>query len=276
MENITSWAELLLNSLQTFGNNLMAAIPNIIGAILIVLVGWLVARLLTSGLSRLLKVAKFDQLSDKIKFSEFLEKANVSMSPSKLIGKFIYWILMLLVIIAASDAMGWEAVSFEISKLLGYLPNLLVAIIIFAAGAYIAMFVRDLIKGATGSLGISSGKVISTVVYYLLLIVVILTALSQAGVDTTIITANLLIIIGAVLATAAISYGFASKDILANILASFFSRRTFKVGMEIEVNGIRGKIVSVDNISVTILNNQGEKEIIPSHMLVTNKVKVIE
>lgn len=275
MKEITTWSELFMNSLQTFGQKMMGAIPSLLGAIIILLLGWLLAKLIASGFTRLLKLVKFDALSEKIRFTDFLAKANVNISPSGLIGKFVYWILLLLVIISASDAMGWDAVSNEVSKLLGYLPNLLVAIIFFVVGTYIASFVRDVIKGATSSLGISTGKLISTVVFYLLFIIVTLTALDQAGVDTSIITSNLLMILGAILAAAAISYGFASRDLLSNILASFFSRRTFYVGQTIEIDGERGKIVAVNNISIIIESGNNEKTVIPTHQLITNKVKII-
>jgi len=275
MKEISIWSELFRSSLQTFGQKLMGAIPSILGAILILLIGWLFAKLISAGVSRLLKLMKFDALAEKIKFTNFLSKANVNISPSGLIGKFIYWILLLLVVISASDAMGWSAVSNEVSKLLGYLPKLLIAIIFFVVGTYIASFVRDVIKGTTKSLGISTGKLISSVVFYLLFIIVALTSLEQAGVDTTIITSNLLMILGAVLAAAAISYGIASRHLLSNILASFFSRRTFTVGQMIEVDGIKGKIISVNNISIIVQSSDKEKVVIPSHTFITNKVKII-
>ena len=275
MNELMTWPELFLNSLQTFGQKLMGAIPGIIGAIFILLLGWLLAKLISKGIMRLLALMKFDVLAEKMKVTDYLAKANVSLSASELLGKFVYWIILLLVIISASDALGWNAVSREISKLLSYLPNLLLAIIFFVVGTYIASFVRDLIRGATSSLGISTGKLISNVVFYLLFIVVTLTALDQAGVDTSIITSNLLMILGAILLAASISYGFASKDVLANILASFFSRKTFGVGQTIEVNGTRGKIVAVNNISVMVENSQGETIVIPSHQLISNQVKII-
>lgn len=276
MKELTSWTELFFNSLQTFGQTLAESVPKILGAILILLLGWLFAKLISNGIAKLLKVLKFDVLSEKIRATDFLEKANVSLTPSKFIGKFVYWILLLLVIISASDALGWNAVSEEISKLIGYLPNLLIAIIFFIVGTYIASFIRDFIKGTTSSLGISAGKVISNVVFYFLFIIVTLTALEQAGIDTSIISANLSLILGAILLAAGVSYGFASKDVLSNILASFFSKRNFQVGQTIELLGERGKIISANNISITLLNVQNEKIVIPAHQLITNRVKIIE
>ena len=276
MDTIITWSELIMNSVQTFGQKLMGALPSLLGAIVIILLGWLLAKLISAGFTKALKLLKFDKLSEKVKFSEFLAKANITLSPSRLIGKFIYWILLLLVIISASDAMGWDAVSTEVSKLLGYLPNLLIAIIFFVVGTYIASFVRDIIKGASKSLGISTGNLISNVVFYLLFIIVTLTALDQGGIDTTIISSNFLIILGAILATAAISYGFASKDLLSSILASYFSRKSFSIGQIIEVDGEKGKIVTISNISVTIQNENDEKIVIPAHHLVINKVKILK
>ncbi|MEA1876756.1 MAG: mechanosensitive ion channel [Bacteroidota bacterium] len=276
MKDITSWTDLMFSSFQSFGQKFVDILPNLVGAIIILILGWLIAKLFSAGIHRLLKLSRFDQFSDKIKFSEFLAKSSVTVTPSKLVSKFIYWILILFVIVTASDTMGWSAVSKEISKLIGYLPNLLISIIIFVTGSYIATFIRNLIKGATGSLGISSGKLISSVVFYLIIIVVTLTALEQLGINTYIISSNLLIISGAILLTAAISYGFASKELLSNILASFFSRKTFSIGKTIEFDGAKGKIIAVNNISVTIENEKGEKFVIPSHLLISNRVKMYD
>ncbi len=276
MNEFTTWTELFLNSLQSLSENCMAAIPGIIGALLIILVGWLFAKLMSSAITRLLGVLKFDALAERFNVKEFLNKANIKIAPSKIIGKFVYWLLLLLVFITVSDTLGWNAVSAEISNLVRFLPKLLVAIIFFIIGTFIASFIRDLISGATASLGISTGKIISNFVFYLLFIIVSLTAMEQAGIDTSIITSNLLLIMGTVLFAAAISYGFASREILSNILAAFFSRRIFKVGQTIEIDGVRGKIVETNNISITLQSGDKEKTVVPSHQLISNRVKIIE
>ena len=276
MNELTNWMDILMSSFQSFGEQFMGAIPAILGALLILFIGWLFAKLISRSISKLLKVAKFNDLAEKFNISDMLRKANVNMTSSEFVGRFVYWIILLLVIISAADVLGWNSVSNEISKLIGYLPNLFIAIIFFVVGTYIAAFVRDIIKGAASSLSISTGKIISTVVYYLLFIIVALTALEQAGIDTSIITSNLLIIMGAVLAAAAISYGFASRDLLANILAGYYSRHNFTEGDVIEVDGLKGEIISSNSISVTLQLDGNEKVVIPSHRLVTEKVKLYE
>ena len=273
MNEVSNWGNLFYNSLQTFGQRIMGSLPYIFGAIFILLIGWLIARFVSAGVIKLLKAVKFDKLTNRVKASDYLKKANIDKTPSELIGKFVYWLLILLVITTASDTLGWTIVSDEISRLLGYLPNLLVAIIIFIIGTTISSIVRDVISGATGSLGIATGKLVSEFVFYLLFTIVTLTALKQAGVDTSIITSNLLLIMGAILISASISYGFASKDVLANILASFFNRQTFKVGQKISYNGYVGKIIEINNVAIKVETPEGDL-IVPSRKLLENEVLI--
>ena len=275
MNEFTGWAEVFFTSFQTFGQKIMGAIPEILGAILIFIVGWFFSRLASKIVAKALKLIKFDTLAQKIQAQAFLQKANIQKTPSEVIGAFVYWILMLLVVLSASDALGWTAVSQEVSKLLSLLPNLLVAVIFFIVGTYIATFVRDLIRSTTHSLGIAAGRIVSAVVFYLLLILIILTALNQAGVNTSIITNNLMIILAALLAAAALSYGLASKEVMANILSNFFIRRNLALGETIEFDGIHGVVESSTSTSVILKMNNGERMIIPAKELLTKRVKII-
>lgn len=269
MENLTSWT-------QFFSDSLAKAVPvllTILGAIFILIIGWLIARLISSAIVRLLTAVNFDKLAEKVNVNDFLEKANVRLTPSAIIGKLVRWVIILIAFVAACDHVGLEAVSVKINELINYLPTLFSAIIIFLIGIYIATFIRDLIRGATASLGMSAGKVVSNLVFYFLFVMVALTALEQAGMDTTVITSNMLIIMGSILAAAAISYGFASRHVLSNILAGYAGRNTFKKGQTIEIEGFKGKIIDITSTSV-ILDSGSEKIVIPNHDLITGRVKI--
>lgn len=275
MDKLTNWTELFWSSLSSLGSKIGAFIPTLLGVIVILLLGWVFARFCAFLIARVLKLMKFDDIAEKVNAKEFLDRANVKKTPTQIVAKFIYWIIMLLVFLTACDTMGWSIVSNEISKLIGYIPKLFVAIVIFVIGTFIANFIKDVILGTTKSLGISSGKLIANIVFYFLFITIALTALNQAGIDTTIITSNLLLIFGAVLLTAAVSYSIASRDVLKNIIAGFFSKKTFKKGMLIELDDIKGTVVESNQVTVTILDAQGDKIVIPLNELITNKVKII-
>ena len=267
--------DLFLESLRVFGEKFMDTIPGLLLGIIVLLIAWFLARIISSGFEKLLKTVKFDQFSERMKLTSFLNQMGIQMSPSALIGRFIYWIFVLLIIASAAETLNWTAVSYQIQRFLDYLPNLVTAILIFIVGAYLASLVRDFVRSSTSSLGISTGRILSTVIYYVLFIMVILTAMEQAKIDTRILSTNLLIIIGAIMLAAAISYGYASREVLSNILAGFFNKRTFQKGMMIEIDGVRGVIVEMTNIAVTIQVSDTERMVIPSHQLISTKVKII-
>jgi hypothetical protein len=273
MKQITTWTELLFSSMQAFAEQVMRVFPNVLGALFILLIGWLIAKLISKGIVKLLKVTKFDTLADKVNTSELLEKGGIKLTASELIAKFVYLMIMLLVFITACDTLGWTTVSNEISHLIGLLPTILTAVVIFIIGTYFATFVRDIIKGATSSIGISAGSIIGNVVFYILMAIVSITALQQAGIDTSVLQSNIILILGAILIAAAISYGFASREILSNVLASFFTRNTFTKGKVIAIDDIEGVIIDANNISITV-QTATDKVIIPTHQLISNRVRL--
>jgi small-conductance mechanosensitive channel len=205
-----------------------------------------------------------------------MSHSGIQMAPSAIIGRFIYWIFVLLIIASAAETLNWTAVSYQIQRFLDYLPNLITAILVFIVGAYLASLVRDFIRSSMGSLGISTGRILGNAIYYVLFIMVILTAMEQAKIDTRILSTNLLIIIGAIMLAAAISYGYASRDVLSNILAGFFNKRTFQKGMVIEIDGVRGTVVEISNVAITLQISDDERVVVPSHQLMSTKVKIIK
>lgn len=276
MKDIDSWSNLFLSSLQSSIEKIVSALPTIFWTLIIFVLGWLIAKFVSYAISKVLKLMKFNQIANRINADDYLRKANISLSPSQLVGKFVYYIILLLVFITASETLGWHAVSSEISKLIAFLPRLFIAIVIFIFGVYVSALIRDIIAGATSSLGISTGKMIASFVFYLIVITISLTALSQAGIDTTIITSNVLLILGAVLISAAISYGFASRDVLSNILAGFYSRKLYQKGMQIEVDQTVGIVENISTTGIAIRDKNGDLTIVPTSTLIKHKVKIIE
>ena len=198
-EHISDYGSIVMNSLQTMLTDMMSAIPGIIGALVVLLIGWLIAKILAGITSRILKAMKFNEVLTKLNIDEILEKLNLEISPVKVMSKVVYYFILLVFIIAATDIMGWTMISQEIAKLLSFIPKIVIALVIFAIGYFIANLVRDIVGAATSSLGSGTGSLITTIVYYFLLFIVIVTSLTQAGMDTSLITDNFILIIGTVL-----------------------------------------------------------------------------
>ncbi len=274
MNKLIDWTQIGLESLVTLGQTMMAALPNIIGALFLIILGWIIAKILSFAVRKTLKTIGFDKLSQKPTIAEALDKAKIKVAPSKIVGKFIYWVIILLFFVTASDTLGWTIVSATIADLIGYLPRLFSAIVLFVIGFYIATFVKKGLKGILESLSVASSHLISGFAFYVILVIISLTALDQAGVDTTILTSNVTIIIGGIVLAFAVSFGIGSRDILSNILSSFYSRKNFESGQEIKLADVSGVIDRIDSTSCVIKTDKGIT-VIPVKRLLTENVEIV-
>ncbi|RPD96013.1 hypothetical protein EGM88_11140 [Aureibaculum marinum] len=273
METITNWKDLMFNSLNEMGIIIMRALPNIIGAILILLIGWLITKMVLVILARLLKFVKVDKLTEVINDKNIFGKTDITFNVSKVILGFVKWISFLVFLIVAADIMKWEIISVEIGKLLGYLPKLFSAIALFMVGLYIASFVRKAIKGLFDSFDLIGAKAISNFVFYIIAVIITVTALNQAGIETDIITNNLTVILGAFLGAIAISLGLGSKEVVGDLLRTFFTRKNFAVGQKIKFKDISGTIISIENISMTVKTETG-LVVLPIKEVVSNEIEI--
>ncbi len=274
MESLITWTEVFLESLKSFGQQIMGAIPGILGAIFLIILGWLVARLIARLIVKLMNAIKFDKIFDNLNSKEFLKNLKITVGPSVIVGKFIFWVIFLLFIVTATETLGWTVVATEITNLIRFIPNLFIGIIIFIIGLYIANFIKSLINTSFSSLGISSGKIMSEIAFYIIMIVITLTALKQTGINTRIIDNNITIIIGIIIGAFALSFAISSRDVLQNILAGFYSKNNFHVGQIIKIDGVTGEIIKIDSIHL-VLKNAKEKIIFPVSKLLTEKVEII-
>ena len=273
MNEITDWTQVAIHSLLTLGQTIMGALPNILGALFLIVLGWIIAKIFSFLIGKGLTLAGFDKLAEKVKADVIFSKINITLTPSKIVGKFIYWVIILLFFVTASDTLGWTVVSTSIGDLLSYLPKLFSAIVIFVIGFYISTIVRKGLQGVLESLSIASAMIISSFAFYVIMIIITLTALDQAGIDTTILTSNVTIVIGGMLLAFAISFGLGSKEVLTNILSSFYTRKNFEPGQKITLDDVTGVIEKIDGTSCVIKTAKG-KTVIPSKLLLMGKVDI--
>ena len=275
METITNWKELTFNSLNEMGLNIMEAIPNIIGAILILIIGWIVTKIVIYLLRKILRLLKVDRLTELVNEKNLFGKTDLKFNVATVILGFVKWIMVLVFLIVAADIMNWEIVSVEIGKLLSYLPKLFSALALFMVGLYIANFIKKAIRGLFESFDLNGAKIISSLVFYVIVIIVTVTALNQAGIETDIISNNLTIILGAFLATIAIGFGFGSKDVIGDLLRTFYTRKNYEIGQRIQFKEVSGTIESINSTSITLSTPSG-KIVVPIKDITESQVKIID
>lgn len=254
-------------------SNLLESVPNILGAIIILIIGWIIAKVASGLIKKLFKSLQIDKLAEKLNDIDIISKANIKIVPSVIISKIVYYLFLLIFLIAATDKLGMPAISNLVSDIINYVPNLLTALVLLAIGLVLADLVKGMVLTACKSLGIPSANIISTVVFYFIFLNILLSALAQAKVNMEFITLNLALVIGGVVLAFAIGYGLASKTQMANMLASFTVKKKYSIGDNLTVDGHSGTVTDIDNNTIT-LETEGKKVIMPLSKLTENNVEV--
>lgn len=275
METINELKKVTSNTFSSIFNEIGAALPKVLGVIAILIISWVVAKLVLYVLKKILKVTNVDKLSDKINEAKLFGDSSFKIQISKILLGFVKGLMILVFIIVVADIMQLKVISNEIANLLGYLPILLTALIIFMGGIYLAKVVKETLVKVFDSFGIGGSKVVSNMVFFVIAIFVTITALNHAGIDTTIITNNFTIVLGAFLFAVALGFGLGSKDVIADLLRTFYARKNYAVGDKIKLNDLKGTIIAIDNAFLT-LKTKKNTIVIPIKEVVENRIKIIK
>ena len=271
MEGPKNIIDIVLNVLNQFAN----AIPNIIGAFVVALVGWIIAKVVSKAIYKVLEKLSLDKLANQLNGTEFVEKAKITIRPSKVLSSIIYYVLLLVFLMMAAEVLGMAIVSQMMSDLIAYIPSLLTAMLLFVIGILLADFIKDITLTTCNALGIPSAKIIANFIFYLVFLTLLVSALQQAGIATDLIRDNLVVLIGGIMFAFSLGYGLASKDTMSNFLASFYVRKKIKIGYKIHFNGSTGKVIAMDTSSITIQNKE-KMTVIPLRILASGHVDILE
>ncbi|MEM9548412.1 MAG: mechanosensitive ion channel domain-containing protein [Bacteroidota bacterium] len=239
-------------------------------AILIFIIGYIVCRIIAKAVKKVLEKVGIDKIGDKLNEIDIVQKAKMEIKISHVLSKIIYYFLMLFVAVAATSEL--PEVSNLIAELLNFIPKLVVALILLVLGILIADALRKMVLTGLKSLGVPSAGLISSVVFYFLFINIVISSLSQAEINTEFLSQNISIVIGGIVAAFAIGYGLASKDIMANMIASFYSGKQFQIGDKITIDDVTGVVLSLDKSTLTIKTDNG-KVMFPLNKAVNQKVE---
>lgn len=265
----------IIEAFKNYWNDLVAIIPDILIGLVFLVIGLLGAKIISKMMRRMLERLHLDSFSERVGLKKMLQGFGIGIGLPKLISMIIHYMLVLFVFLLAAEQMNIGALTSALQAFLSYLPILLTALIIFLIGALIADRIKDAITTITTTLGITGGRVIAQGVHVIVLLIVIVTALNVAGIDTTLITNNILVVMGSMLLAFGVAYGFASKDILKNILSSYYSKGRLEPGMRVRIAEDEGVVVRIDSISLVL--DCGDKEVlIPTSKLITERVELLK
>mgnify|MGYP000088303251 CR=1 FL=1 len=216
--------DVFLASLTSFWTQLASFVPQLLAALVLLFVGWILANLARTGVVKLLDILRFDSLADKTGIEAFLKQGYLDISLSRIIANLVYWVIIFIVIVTVANSLGLHMVAELFNKIVLYIPNLIVAILVLVFGVLIARFINRLVFAYLNNIGVQGSLTISTLSEYAVIIFVIFVALEQLEIGTTLLTAAFQIGFGAIGLAFALAFGLGGREWAAGVIKRIADR----------------------------------------------------
>jgi Mechanosensitive ion channel, conserved TM helix len=229
-------------------------LPSILGAVLLLLAGWILARLLRAVTVR--SVLLLDTLLTRVTKTAGVERLRMARS-SSVLGAIVFWVVLLFFVTAATHVLGLQSFTQWLARLLDYLPALAAGLMIVIVGYVFSRFLADLVQATATRLAPAQRNALARVTQGAVLVTAVLVGADQIGIQVTFLA----ILVGAVMAatvggvTIAVSLG--ARDYVSNLIGAHYMRQAFEVGQRVRAAGHEGRILEITVTSVILETDEG-------------------
>lgn len=212
----------VLESLQSGFTQLIGYLPQLIGALVVLLVGYIIARVLRAVVTKLLKRMRLDDRLSSGQGGQYLTRVSPQGSPSRLVGTVVFAVIMLFVLSSAIGTLGIPALTGFMNTVLGYLPRVVAALLIFIAAAAVATAVGSLAQRTMGDT--PAGRMVHAGAPALVMAIGVFMILTQLRIAPIIVTITYIALIGAIALGSAIAFGLGGRDAAADMINTGYRR----------------------------------------------------
>ncbi len=217
-----------MESMKAFCARVGDTLPRLFGALLIVVLGWIVAGWLQRLFVQALKALKLDELAQSIRVNEILHRGEIRYSLSELLGVFLYWLVLLATLLAALNALGLTIAAELLERVLSYMPNVVAGVIVLVLGLFFATLLGGLVQTAAANAGIGQARGLGQIARVAVIVFTAAIAMEKFF-SSMIIQATFSIVVAAVAFGTALAFGLGCKDIagkfVGDVIDQFKKRR---------------------------------------------------
>ena len=227
-------------------------IPRFLTGLVLILVGWLIARTIRMILLRVGERIGIDAGIERIGITDLLDQIGVTSPPSSLIATFFFWMMWLNFLLEGFKAMGLQEAVQPLEALIDFLPSGIAALLIFVLGFMFANFIGNTVDGTTESIGIDFHNTLGNLARFLILAMVIIIVMEQIGLDVQIVTQILTNTIFLVTLGLALAFGLGGKSVAKNVLAGFYAREMYVPGDMIVIDDEEGELEGIGTLNAEL------------------------
>ena len=197
-------------------------VPALLGALIILFPGYLLAKLVEKGVERILRKLRLNNLLERGGVMEAVERTGSHFNPTRVVGKLLFWFVMFGVIMLAANALGMESLAEVFAELVGYIPSLMSAIVILIVGIVLGRFTGGLIMASAGA--VQGGPTLARVGRWGVVVLAVFMALQELGIATDIVTTAFAILFGAIALALALSFGLGNRELAGEVTREWYGR----------------------------------------------------
>ncbi len=230
-------------------------LPALLGAILILLGGWLIARLMRSAGVRFANW--LNGVFDRRFGRQRARHLQISNAGVKLLGNIIFWVIILFFITAATRVLGLVAFSAWLDRVVAYLPTLLAGGLIILAGLLISTLARDLTTAAVASTGVAHAELFGRGVQAAILVTALVLGINQIGIDVTLLVTLISIMVAAVVGSLSLAFALGARSFVSNLIGSHYLQQHYRPGQQARMGDVQGEILELTPVSVVLATSEG-------------------
>jgi small-conductance mechanosensitive channel len=255
MNTLERIGDALGRSFSQIGARLLDYAPSVLVAALLVLAGWLVARLVRGAAVRLMSV--FELLLHRLFRGRAAAAARVPSASVEIVGSVLFWVVLFFFAAAAAQVLGLGVFTAWLRDLVGYLPTLLAGVLIVLAGVLLSGLARDVTVAALPALPEAQRALLGRIVQWTLLVCAAIVGADQIGIQITFLTILAAVVVGAVMSGIAIAVSLGARTIVSNLIGGYYLRQAFGVGQRVRAGGYEGTIVELTAVSLVLEAEEG-------------------
>ncbi len=269
--DLAAWREILVSAFSELGANLAGFLPNLVGAVLLLVAGWLLSRGLEAVTAKALRTVGLDGVAVRLQVAELLERAGIRLTFSQLVAKLIFWLVMLTFVLSSVETLGLSAVTATIDRLIAFIPSVIGAALIGIGGLFLGRFVATLVSSAAAAAGVMSAPRLGFIAQLVVVSLVFVLAAEQLGLATSILVLPFTVLLGTAGFGVGLAFALGSRHVISHIMAGHFLKQSLPRDITIEVDGRRGLVERIGAVE-TLLRNDEQAWTVPNAQLLDHVV----
>lgn len=272
IEIAQSWSSNLGGTFNQIWSKIVAFLPSLLGGILILVLGYFIALLLKIAGAKLLEKLGMNKFCQRAGLQKRMTQLGITGEASDIFGKLLFWIVLLLALMTSVEILGLTRASDILDAIIQYLPKVLAAVLLLFAGLLVADFLRKTVAGGAEGIGIDYSRTLGQLVYWFVVVVAVSLSIAQLELETTLINRIVVIALATIGAILALALGLGLRVISNNIVSGVYARDLFKVGMWLEIEGEKAKVIGVGSTTTCLEKTNGKLRFVPNGWLMERLV----